>query len=389
MISPSDIQQQALKWWVPFLQSYLNKEVFFPKQIDRIGKVRPGQITANFENLQQEIQSLYRSSKNETGKGYWIKTKSQNFRRTGNQELPEAIVFESIEDYVHVVGKRKEWILFQQNMQLLQQTLPQLQEWLWKHPEVLTKANIEWGNILNVLNYFLQNPRSNLYLRQLPIAVHTKFIEENAALIQSLLDFLIPEHIRAPEQKKFSEHFFLRYDEPLIRIRILDEKLMPDFPFKDLSIPLSTFETSAWACRKILIAENKMNFLTLPALPEAIALWSGGGFNVSFLKNVTWLLRLKIYYWGDIDEHGFQILHQLRSYFPQTQSVMMDRFTFDTFQEFAVAGAKNPAVRLPNLTEEEAELYTFLQNNPTQNRLEQERISQAYADAYLQKIDKD
>jgi hypothetical protein len=225
-----------------------------------------------------------------------------------------------------------------------------------------------------------------LYLRQLPIAVHTKFIEENATLIQSLLDYLIPEHIRSPEQKKFSERFYLRYDEPLIRVRILDEGIAQSSPFKDVSIPLSVFEATNWASKNVLIAENKMNFLTLPALPKAIAIWSGGGFNISYLKNTPWLQQQNIFYWGDIDEHGFQILHQLRSYFPHTQSVMMDLLTYHTFKAFAVLGARNKAAQLSNLTVAEAELYALLQASPGRNRLEQERIGQGYVEAYLGRV---
>ncbi len=386
MISPSEIKQLALKWWTPFLQSQIRGEAFFPKQIERIGKVQPGQITARFEILQREIEDLYQHSKNVKGKGYWIQTNTQNFRRTGSHELPTAIAFENIDDYVYCIGKQKDWALFQQNHHLLRQSLPHAQDWLLKHTDYLTNADIQWQEILTVLHYFLTTPRPNLYLRQLPIAVHTKFIEENATLIQSLLDYLIPEHIRSPEQKKFSERFYLRYDEPLIRVRILDEGIAQSSPFKDVSIPLSVFEATNWASKNVLIAENKMNFLTLPALPKAIAIWSGGGFNISYLKNTPWLQQQNIFYWGDIDEHGFLILHQLRSYFPHTQSVMMDLLTYHTFKAFAVLGARNKAAQLSNLTVAEAELYALLQASPGRNRLEQERIGQGYVEQYLERV---
>lgn len=386
MISPKEIKQLALKWWTPFLQSQIKGESFFPKRIDRIGKVQPGQITARFEILQREIEDLYQHSKNAKGKGYWIQTNAQNFRRTGSHELPAAIVFESIDDYVYYLGKQKDWALFQQHQQLLRQSLPQAQGWMLKHTDYLTNPNIQWAGILKVLYYFITTPRPNLYLRQLPIAVHTKFIEENTTLIQSLLDYLIPDHIRHPEQKKFSERFHLRYDEPLIRVRILDENIAQSSHFTDVSIPLSDFETTNWASRNVLIAENKMNFLTLPSLPAAIAIWSGGGFNISCLKNTHWLKQQNIHYWGDIDEHGFQILHQLRTYFPHTQSVMMDLVTYQTFQEFAVLGARNKATQLSNLTVAEAELYALLQASVGQNRLEQERIGQGYVEEYLRRV---
>ena len=47
--------------------------------------------------------------------------------------------------------------------------------------------------------------------------------------------------------------------------------------------------------------ENKMNFLTLPLQPDSIAVWSGGGFNISFLKEIPWMTHVQNYYWGDLD----------------------------------------------------------------------------------------
>ena len=35
---------------------------------------------------------------------------------------------------------------------------------------------------------------------------------------------------------------------------------------------------------------------------------------VSLLKDISWLHKSDIYYWGDLDTHGFQILSQLRGY---------------------------------------------------------------------------
>lgn len=44
MISPQEIKAQAIKWWKPFLQSHLRNEPFFPKTIDRIGKITSSAI---------------------------------------------------------------------------------------------------------------------------------------------------------------------------------------------------------------------------------------------------------------------------------------------------------------------------------------------------------
>jgi hypothetical protein len=128
-----------------------------------------------------------------------------------------------------------------------------------------------------------------------------------------------------------------------------------------------------------------MNFLTLPAVPSTVAVWSGGGFNVSYLKNVHWLTEKHILYWGDIDEHGFQILHQLRSYYLNTQSIMMDCKTFEYFSEFAVTGSRNKSERLSLLNNEEHNLFEKLKQIDN-NRLEQEKISQRYVEEYLKSL---
>jgi hypothetical protein len=382
MISPDKIKDQALKWWKLLLQSTIAGEAFFPKSIDRIGKVQPGHITQRFETLQQEIELLYQHSKNQTGSGYLVKRREQNFLRTGTHELPDSIVFETIEDYIAFTGKKKEWSLFLSNYDKIKASIPQLTEWVLQHCLRLTESHINWRDILKVCRYFIDNPRPELYLRQLPIPIHTKFIEENTSLLQLLLDFLIPNHIRNAGEKRFSERYFLQFDEPLIRVRFLDASLTPFGNFFDISIPLSDFEKFDLPAKNVLIAENKMNFLTLPAATSAIAIWSGGGFNISYLKNAVWLTEKNIFYWGDIDEHGFQILHQLRSYYPHVKSIMMDCKTFEHFAAFATVGARNKSENLSLLNDQERQLFNQLKSIE-KNRLEQEKISQVYVNEYL------
>jgi len=383
MINPEEITRQALKWWQPFLQSHILNEPFFPKEIARIGKARPGDITHRFDVLQDEIAALYRESKNETGSGYWVKTSANNFRRTGTHQLPDSIVFETAEDYLQFTRKKSEWERFTRTYDLLISRLPQLRNWIVDNPLPLTARDTNWEGIVVVTEYFIRHPRPDQYVRQLPIPIHTKFIEENESLIQSLLDFLIPDHIRDRNQRKFADRYYLQRDEPLVRLRILAGDSLIIHHISDISIRLSDFERSGWPYENVVLTENKMNFLTLPLLSSTLAIWSGGGFKVSYLRNARWLEGKNIYYWGDVDEHGFQILHQLRSYYNQTRSVMMDRTTFDRFQEFVVAGEQNKAEKLNLLNDDEAHMYEWLKKSYPLNRLEQEKIPQDYVNAYF------
>jgi hypothetical protein len=48
---------------------------------------------------------------------------------------------------------------------------------------------------------------------------------------------------------------------------------------------------------------------------------------VERLAGVDWLREKELYYWGDIDTHGFHILDLMRSRFAHAKSLMRDRET--------------------------------------------------------------
>lgn len=102
----------------------------------------------------------------------------------------------------------------------------------------------------------------------------------------------------------------------------------------------------------------------------------GLGYGLQPLQRVAWLQQKSIYYWGDIDTHGFAMLDQIRHYLPQTRSMLMDRQTLLQHRSFW-GSEKQPVERkLDRLNAEEQALYRELlnQSHATHLRLEQERI---------------
>lgn len=71
-----------------------------------------------------------------------------------------------------------------------------------------------WGDLLTVCQYFLDHPRPNLYARELPLAVHTKFVEEHQSVLREMLDELLPPQAIDPAANRFEERFLLRYTGP-------------------------------------------------------------------------------------------------------------------------------------------------------------------------------
>ncbi|MBF0433696.1 MAG: DUF2220 domain-containing protein, partial [Fibrobacteria bacterium] len=161
------------------------------------------------------------------------------------------------------------------------------------------------------------------------------------------------------------------------RLRFLDQNfmLLSGQVFSDISAPVDELSSAEFKPAKVIITENEMTFLTLPVVKKALGIF-GRGFSVSLLQKISWLKDCRIYYWGDLDAQGFQILSSLRSHYPDVQSLMMDQETFMAFKKFTVTGKDCAVCTLPNLTEEESEMFRYLAVH--QLRLEQERISHGY-----------
>lgn len=373
MISPKEIQSICLKWWPDVLLSFAEGVSIFPKEINRIGRITAKNILNKLGNYQQSIELLKSNSKTERRGGYTLITEERQFEKIGRQTVPVKIIIESLDDYLSITKKEREYRLFCQNFDLVLSTIPLLKEWIKENPLKLIEHD-SWKDTLKVCTYFLSTPKPDLYIRQLPIDVTTKYIQENRYLIQSLLEYLIPDAVNR-EETKFELRFNLKYAEPLVRIRFLDESLSPLKGITDISLPVSEFKRLAIRCQNIFVAENLMNFLTLPNLETTIALWSGGGFSVSYLRGIEWLKEKQFFYWGDVDAQGFQILNQFRTYFTNTISVMMDEETLQKFP--GKEGKPAPKQQLNQLTTHEHLLYEYVRKNNL--RLEQEKITQEYA----------
>jgi hypothetical protein len=185
------------------------------------------------------------------------------------------------------------------------------------------------------------------------------------------------------DAERFEERFGLRYDEPQIRFRVLDPVLRSELHLiaMDMALPLSQFRDLEWPAMNVVVVENKMTFLTLPVLPRALGVWGGGGA-AELLTSVRWLARCQLFYWGDLDVHGFHILSRLRRAFPSLASVMMDEATLTQFRGFAVSAKESGYESVAGLTSDEQLVYEHIQLNRL--LLEQEKVPHSHAVAQLE-----
>jgi len=381
LITPQELRKKTERKYFNVLQDLLQNTPF-EKLVIRSDKSYTKSSLSAFE---KEIQLLCKHSKESQGFGYSIDFQQVKTKYLGIQDLPISIYFETAKDVLQFLSKKEEYNKLKENIQHIRAHFPELEHWLLEAKNI--KKIIEhqeiWEDLLKVCSYFKNNPKPNLYVRELPIKVHTKFIEQHQGILKELLNILIEGHIQK-EEKRFEKRFSLKYAEPVIRFKLLDQGIADAFfsGINDLSIPLSQFEKLALPIQKVIIVENKTSLytaLTLPNMKGTMAVF-GGGFGVVDLKHVSWFRQLTLLYWGDIDVHGFEILSQFREIFSHTQSMLMDQTTFDLFFENDQGKPSKSKLTL-YLNEEENMLYHRLKEKNM--RLEQEKIPLDYVLEYF------
>lgn len=375
MLSPDDIREACRKKYPAFLRALVAGETFFPLEI-RFG--RPS-TTAAWSTLQSEITALAAA---QPALGYRIDWSDTNTRQWGRQRLPERVWLENEADYLALIGKDAETRRFRRNVELTRRHCPELEGWLVPHVGRIVDNDADWPDVLQVCRHLIDHPRPNLYLRELPVPVGTKFIEERRPLFRSLLDFVLPPGAIARDADHFETRFGFRFDEAMIRLRALDPALAEKLrlPASDLALPFSQLRELSWRGLTVLVVENKMTFLTLPAFPGSIGIW-GGGNAAELLSDIPWLGTCRIHYWGDLDVHGFHILSRLRGAWPETRSVMMDEITLAHFAAYHVPAARSNHETVAHLTP--AEHTAYLKVQAARILLEQEKIPHAFAMARL------
>ena len=379
MISPNEIKAKAGRKYLSFLQSMIEEKPFNGLVI----RGDKSYTKSSLPDFEKEILLIISQSKEKKDFGYTLNFQKVKTKYLGTQDLPTTIYFDTEKDLLKYLGKEKEAELFKMNYEKIISTFPKLKDWIIQNPSKVIQNQNDWEGILKVCSFFKENPKPNLYVRELPINVHTKFVEKNQGIIKDLLDVLISEFINTHE-KYFEKRFNLKFSEPLVRFKILDKEISNNFfsELDDIAIPVNQFEKLNLPLQKVIVVENKTTLyttLTLPKMNKAIAIF-GSGYSVYNLKNVDWFTNLELLYWGDIDVQGFEILSQFRGYFPQTKSVLMDKATFDKFFENDLGTSTKITTQL-NLTDSEQELYYILKTNNW--RLEQEKIPFNYVNKYF------
>jgi hypothetical protein len=383
MITQPQIRKKALVPWNSgeFLKSCIDGPPIFPLEI-RFRTPAGKEILEQYDAVRQWIRSLKQHGKETQPRGYDLVWRTIRHRTLGEQQIPHRILFSTEEDWLFYIRKETAHRDFLDMAARTGASLPELLPYLLQHPLEALKYAAHWPELLTVCQWFKTHPMPGQYIRQLDIpGVDTKFIENQKSVLMDLLPLVLEAgHHRTAvtglAQHGFERKFGLKYDPPLVRLRLLDPALAQS-GFSDITVPLADLAQTEPGAKTVFLTENKINGLAFPPVKHSLVIF-GLGYGVEMLPDIPWLGKKEMIYWGDIDTHGFAILSQLRGYFPNVRSILMDRKTL--LDHRALWGAEDPAKsytgELPHLTPEEDDLFVALKQNKFRPhlRLEQERV---------------
>jgi hypothetical protein len=358
-------------------RAYISGEDIFPIIIN-LKKIQQKDMQNSFLQISNAIKQLKKQP-------FEVVFKEFDFKLMGKQNLPSQIIIKDLNIYLKIVDA--EYMEFVEIYEKILARFEGLKTYFSKKPFVVLDYMDEWDRFLDIVEYFLTNKEPNIYIREICIdGVDTKFIQKH----QKILDILI-SHLKDKEPLKtlanfaFEKRYNLKYPLAQVRFRILDEKFYIS-GLSDITLCIDEFKNLGIGCENIYIVENKITTLSFMRLKNSMVIF-GSGYGISVLKDVMWLESKNIYYWGDIDLDGYAILSQLRGYFKNVTSLMMDLKTVERFKSISTTYTRKDKKEscLINLNDEELVVYDRLIDGEYGKnfRIEQEKIPYDYVRSVL------
>lgn len=367
------------------LQAYLDKESLFPLRL-KFKSPNSKDLSNEFDTVRAWIAELQKLDK------YRIVYQTQRHRVIGENSIPCEAWVDTFDAAIALLNKRQQVMDFTQLINDTRQRAPQLIRWIKQYSLKALDTATSWTRLIDFVLWREQHPRPEIYLRQVSLpGIDSKFIEQHRLILAQLLDLTLPAsqiNNDAIGVKQFAQRYGFASKPQRVRFRLLDPELalLPGNDH-DISISANDFQalfknhdsihttTQMGLIKQVFITENEINFLAFPPQKNSLVIF-GSGYGFEALAQVGRLSQIDLFYWGDIDTHGFAILDQLRSKFPHVKSFLMDEQTLMDHRLFWGQESKPEYRVLQRLIANEQVLYQSLQANTHQThlRLEQERI---------------
>ena len=298
-------------------------------------------------------------------------------RHFGRNQLPARARLASYEQAWRLLGVAGQVAAYRRVVELSAGVAP-VRAWVAQQPLRALEVADEWEQVLAAYCWLDAARGSGRYLREITApGVDTKFVERHRPVLGQLLG-------ADRSAAGFAASLGLRTKPESVRLRFDPTVLGMPAALSEAALRVDELAALPVVVRAAVVVENETTYLTVPVPAGGVVVW-GKGFDVSRAGALPWLQHVDVHYWGDLDTHGFAILHQLRAWLPQTRSFLMDRETLVQHRDRWGREPSPTAVRLDRLTPDEAALYSDLVSDRLGDavRLEQERVDWAWVERRL------
>lgn len=365
--TPGDVQAKVRRRWTDgSLLSAFAADLPFPEIDVPLRTPSPGEIGDDLDAVRRWVADVETGGRE--GQRYDVVHLSVGGRHVGRNRIPGRARLTSYEQAWRLLGVTAE-VKALRHVLDLSADVPAVRAWVTAHPLMAIDVADEWQQVLAAYRWLDGARGSGRWLREITApGVDTKFVERHRPLLARLLGV---ERGAEP----FVRALGLRVKPESLRLRFHASTLGLPGPLSEGTFRVEELGTLQVQIDGAVIVENEITYLSVPVPARGVVIW-GKGFEVGRAGGLPWLRDVEVQYWGDLDTHGFAILHQLRAWLPQTRSLLMDRATLLEHRDRWVREPSPTAARLDRLTSEENELYTDVVSDRLGDavRLEQERI---------------
>jgi hypothetical protein len=380
--TPESLRAQVQRLWDRgrLLSHLVGEASPFPMRLTFKGP-SSGEVSERFDEARAWIARLKEGEKAGASAGYRLAWREVQHRVLGANSLPAEAWVDTLDDAVAMIGRRREAERFRAIVARTNAEQPQLTPWVARHPLRALDLAADWDRLLRITGWLRSRPRPGVYSRQVDLpGVDSKFIEAHRGVLGEFLDLTLPASAidaSAVGLTGFNKRYGLRQKPFLVRFRVLDPSaaVLTTGRDHDLTVTAEDFSVLEVAVSRVFVTENEINYLAFPQVASSLVIF-GAGYGFENLAQAHWLESRDLYYWGDIDTHGFAMLDQFRSRFGHAHSFLMDRETM-LAHRVLWGQEPRPAIReLTRLDDTERTLYEDLRDGRLGDRvrLEQERI---------------
>ncbi len=335
---------------------------------------RPQDIETSWDELLAWQDFWRKAPKASGGHSLWhAEEKRKQTASFGKQLMPVRVFIDTPEDAMALLGLTKKKKEFLAGLSAVESQMPSLRDWYLTYFGRISEEDF-FPMALSIARFMLEQDEREGYLREMAIpGVDTKFLENHNFLVRTLWNALFPENTAESSDELWEKLFVQKVPTPSICVRSLDEHLR-FAGVRKLFLSQDDIADFQPPHRRIFITENKVNGYTFPDAEDSLILFGMGYGVLEMAESAPWLADKEIYYWGDLDHDGFNILSNLRKVLPEMKihSFLMDKETLLAYVDPKVKDTGNTTTIPDYLTVSEKMAWKLIHDNGW--RLEQERI---------------